>query len=278
MLFRRGRQALVPLLVTGGLVATSAACVENVADPAVTGVVIPSAPTRPTTSHTPTGLSTRSTPGSTATGSTTASATSPAPTTSPRTSPPATASGTFSAHVSAVTTDDVRHTYRPGCPVGPSGLRKITMTYRSYTGEVRTGVLIVKGKHAGTVVDIFRQAFDAGFRINRMDNPNVWEGDDKRMMAADNTSAFNCRQVTGNPAKLSPHSYGTAIDVNTRRNPYRAADDVWYPSNGVRWIDRTLDDKGMIRSSSTITRAVLAARGTWGGQWAYPDYQHFELD
>ena len=98
------------------------------------------------------------------------------------------------------------------------------------------------------------------------------------MMAADNTSAFSCRQVTGNAARLSPHSYDTAIDVNTRRNPYRAADDVWYPASGARWIDRSLGDKGMIRSSSTITRAVLAAHGMWGGRWADPDYQHFELD
>ncbi|MDN5766411.1 MAG: M15 family metallopeptidase [Humibacillus sp.] len=177
-----------------------------------------------------------------------------------------------------MTAEDVKHTYRPGCPVGPSRLRKITMTYRSYSGEVRTGVLIVAVTHAATVVDIFRQAFDAGFRINRMDNPNVWDGDDERMMTADNTSAFNCRQVTGDAAKLSPHSYGTAIDVNTRRNPYRAADGVWYPPNGARWIDRSLGDPGMIRSSSTITRAVLAAKGTWGGRWADPDYQHFELD
>lgn len=282
VLFPRGRQALVLLLVAGGLVATSAACVDNVADPEVTGLIIPSAPTRPTTPPPPVPSSgtTTATPttGSPATSSTSPSTTRPTPTTSPRTSPTAAASDRFTASVSAVTPDDVRHTYRPGCPVGPSGLRKITMTYRSYTGEVRTGVLIVKGKHAATVVDIFRQAFDAGFRINRMDNPNVWEGDDERMMAADNTSAFNCRQVTGDAAKLSPHSFGTAIDVNTRRNPYRAADNVWYPANGVRWIDRSLGDKGMIRSSSTITRAVLAARGTWGGQWAYPDYQHFELD
>ena len=39
-------------------------------------------------------------------------------------------------------------------------------------------------------------------------------------MRADNTSAFNCRPVTGNPYRVSQHSYGNAIDINTVRNPY----------------------------------------------------------
>lgn len=260
MLVRDGQRVLMRLLITGALISPVAACANSTAEAEVTGLVIPSAPTFPGTPP----------------------ASAPNGGTRTRPVPPSGTSGTssagFTALVSPVTTEDVRHTYRPGCPVGPSGLRKVTMTYRSYTGEVRTGMLIVAVKHAPTVVDIFRQAFDAGFRIHRMDNPNGWHGDDEQMMAADNTSAFNCRQVTGNAANLSPHAYGTAIDVNPRRNPYRAANGVWYPPNGTRWVDRSRGDTGMIRSSSTITRAVLAANGTWGGRWADPDYQHFELD
>lgn len=266
MFVRRAQRVLMPLLICGALIAPVAACADSVAEAEVTGLVIPSAPTFPGTRPATAPLSSTLPHTATPTG------------TSGAKSPTSTSAAGFTASVSSVTTEDVQHTYRPGCPVGPSGLRKITMTYRSYPGEVRTGELIVAVKHAATVVDIFRQAFDAGFRINRMDNPNVWEGDDEQMSAADNTSAFNCRHVTGNSAKLSPHSYGTAIDVNTRRNPYRAADDVWCPPNGARWIDRSLGDQGMIRSSSTITEAVVAARGTWGGRWPYPNYQHFELD
>ena len=44
-------------------------------------------------------------------------------------------------------------------------------------------------------------------------------GSDLAAMRADNTSAFNCRTVTGNPYRLSQHSYGNAIDINTVRNP-----------------------------------------------------------
>ena len=96
-------------------------------------------------------------------------------------------------------------------------------------------------------------------------------------MKADNTSAFNCRRVTGNSSRMSPHSYGTAIDVNTMHNPYKAANGVWYPPNGTRWINRKLHDPGMIWASSTITKQVVSRGGVWGGYWSYKDYQHFEL-
>ena len=138
------------------------------------------------------------------------------------------------AVIKTVTSADVRYTWRAGCPVGPASLRKVEMDYRRYDGSIKRGVLIVRASHASAVAAIFRDAYRNGFRINRMDNPNLWYGNDETMMAADNTSAFNCRRVTGNSSRLSPHSYGKAIDVNPRRNPYKAANGVWYPPNGYR--------------------------------------------
>jgi len=176
-----------------------------------------------------------------------------------------------------VTSADVRYTYRAGCPVPPSKLLVVEMNFRGYDGKIRRGLLIVRGDKATQTIAIFRAAYLAGFRIHRMDNPNLWYGNDEEMMKADNTSAFNCRRVTGNTSRLSPHSYGTAIDVNTMRNPYKAANGRWYPSNGLRWVDRTLRDPGMIFSAWTITRQVISRGGIWGGNWSYKDYQHFEL-
>jgi hypothetical protein len=181
------------------------------------------------------------------------------------------------AVIKTVTSADVRYTWRAGCPVGPASLRKVEMDYRTYDGRTKRGVLIVRASHASAVAAIFRDAYRHGFRINRMDNPNLWYGNDEKMMAADNTSAFNCRRVTGNPSRLSPHSYGKAIDVNPRRNPYKAANGVWYPPNGYRWINRSLRDPGMLFRWSAMTKNIINRGGTWGGFWRYPDYQHFEL-
>ncbi|MFC7595157.1 M15 family metallopeptidase [Terrabacter sp. GCM10028922] len=176
-----------------------------------------------------------------------------------------------------VTAADVRYTWRSGCPVGPSRLRVVEMNFRGYDGIIRRGMLIVRWDKVGQTAAIFRAAYLAGFKIRRMDNPNRWYGNDEEMMKADNTSAFNCRRVTGNSTRMSPHSYGTAIDVNTMHNPYKAANGVWYPPNGLRWINRNLRDPGMIWSWSTITKQVISRGGIWGGYWTYKDYQHFEL-
>jgi hypothetical protein len=181
------------------------------------------------------------------------------------------------ATIRRATAADVRYTYRAGCPVPPSRLRVVEMNFRGYDGKVRRGLLIVRDDKAAQTAAIFRAAYLAGFSIRRMDNPNLWYGNDEAMMKADNTSAFNCRRVTGNSSRLSPHSYGTAIDVNTMRNPYRAANGRWYPPNGLRWVDRSLRDTGMIFRTWTITRQVISRGGVWGGNWYYKDYQHFEL-
>ena len=194
-------------------------------------------------------------------------------------SPTVTVSRYFSMQprVSAVTAADVRYTYRAGCPIGPASLRKLEMNFINYSGREQRGVLIVRSSKVSSVQAMFQQMFNARFRLHRMDNPNLWYGNDEEMMKADNTSAFNCRPVTGDPSKLSPHSYGTAIDINTVRNPYKAANGRWYPTNGTTWIDRSRRDAGMIFSWSTPTKYVVNNGGRWGGFWYFPDYQHFEL-
>ena len=110
-----------------------------------------------------------------------------------------------------------------------------------------------------------------------MNNPNVYGGNDPKQMAADNTSGFNCRKVVGNPYRMSPHSYGIAIDVNTVRNPYRDAKGKWWPANGKPYIKRTPKKWGMLTKNSTLTKSLRKDKFFWGGFWSPgKDYQHFE--
>lgn len=101
-------------------------------------------------------------------------------------------------------------------------------------------------------------------------------GTDIKAMFHDNTSAFNCRHVTGDPPSLSPHSYGTAIDINTVRDPYMDPSGRWYPrTKGASYRDRSHIRPGMLFSWSNVTQ--LRARGyQWGGNWSHKDYQHFD--
>ena len=93
-------------------------------------------------------------------------------------------------------------------------------------------------------------------------------------MAANNTSAFNCRPVAGT-SRWSEHAYGRAIDVNPVQNPYVAGRHVSPPA-GRRYADRAGRAPGMIRAGDAVVRAFAAAGWGWGGAWRTArDYQHF---
>ena len=177
---------------------------------------------------------------------------------------------------------DVRHSYRTGCPVGPAQLRRVTVNHVTYSGRVRRGRVVVSARAVPAVKAMLVAALRRGFPFKQLvpaehfyaGGRRTPTGSDLAAMRADNTSAFNCRTVTGNPYRLSQHSYGNAIDVNTVRNPYVTASRV-YPSFARTYLRRGHAREGMLFRSSIVTR-VLRARGwLWGARWAHPDYQHF---
>jgi hypothetical protein len=178
------------------------------------------------------------------------------------------------ASVQTVVAAQVPYTYRPGCPVRPSALRSISMPYYDWSGNPRLGTLVARSTVVADLQQVFHKAFVARFPIRRIDPVDVWNGSDVRAMAADNTSAFNCRKVTGNPYRLSQHSYGNAIDINTLENPYVTPSRV-YPAAGRAFLARAHSRRGMILRDGPIARAMRRAGWQWGARWAHPDYQHF---
>ncbi|WP_237744936.1 M15 family metallopeptidase [Kribbella catacumbae] len=182
----------------------------------------------------------------------------------------------LNAKVSYISAASINKTYRPGCPVKPSQLRYITLNYWGFDGLVHRGELVVRDAAVAKMITVWTVSFNAKFPIRRMQRVDIFGGSDIRAMAADNTSVFNCRQVTGNPYALSPHSYGFAIDINTVENPYLAANNVWYPSNGLAYRNRSVVRPGMLFSTSAPTRALINQGFFWGAGWRKPDYQHFQ--
>jgi len=104
------------------------------------------------------------------------------------------------------------------------------------------------------VIVAMRRLFDARFPIRRMMLVDEYEGDDDRSMAANNTTAFNCREVTGQPGVWSAHSYGRAIDINPVQNPYVFENTV-LPSEGRGYANRSFDAAGMIHLGGPVMRA-----------------------
>jgi D-alanyl-D-alanine carboxypeptidase len=183
----------------------------------------------------------------------------------------------INAVVTQTTSAEVEKTYHAGCPVGPSGLRTVTMNFYGLDKKMHRGLLIVRSDLTTEVIRSFDTSLQHRFRIAKMKNPNVYDGNDPVQMEANNSSAFNCRQVVGNPYKLSPHSYGTSIDVNPVQNPYRDINGKWWPENGKPYIDRSPVRAGMLTKDSYLTQKLRSYDFFWGGLW-YPgrDYQHFE--
>ncbi|MFJ6700644.1 M15 family metallopeptidase [Streptomyces sp. NPDC091272] len=186
--------------------------------------------------------------------------------------PPAPA---LSAVVSAVPGAKLRHTLRPGCPVPARDLRLIRMNHWDFDGRVQRGELIVRASVVKDVTQVFGKMFAARFPIRRMRVMAHYRGDDEAAMADDNTSAFNCRRVTGDPSELSRHSYGDAVDINTVENPYVDANGVVHPAAGRKYLRRDRPVKGMIRRGDAVTTSMAAVGWLWGGRWPHPDYQHF---
>ena len=166
--------------------------------------------------------------------------------------------------------------WKPGCPVPLEDLRLIRMRFWGFDQRPHKGRLIVNADVATAVVRAFRKLYEARFPIRRMEPVDAYGGSDDASMAADNTSAFNCRPITGTTDRWSNHSYGRAIDINTIENPYVKGTTVLPPA-GAAYLDRSDVRPGMIVPGDVVTTAFAAEGFGWGGDYtSLKDYQHFE--
>jgi hypothetical protein len=180
----------------------------------------------------------------------------------------------FTAEVAKVRWADLQYSYRRGCPVGPEQLRTIRLSYWDFDGRPRVGRLVVHQRVARAVVTAFRRLYVARFPIRRIVPVSRYRGSDDASMAADNTSGFNCRFVSGT-SRWSMHAYGLAIDVNPVENPYVSGGRVRPPA-GNRYLDRARRRPGMAVDGGALVQAFASIGWKWGGHWRGSlDYQHF---
>jgi len=167
--------------------------------------------------------------------------------------------------------------WRAGCPVPLSSLRNVHVAYRGVDGVVRSGVLTLHEAVAEDAVVVFKALLQAGFAIEQIAPATARGGDDAELMAANITSAFNCRPVTGGKG-WSPHAYGRAIDINPLWNPYQKGAVVIPAAGRAFVVDRDDSDHvGLLTPRSPAVTLFERHGWTWGGRWrSLKDWQHVE--
>lgn len=172
----------------------------------------------------------------------------------------------------------VGKSYKEDCPIPITDLAYVKVTHYDMNGKVCSGELVVHKKIAASVIEIFQDIFTAKFPIEKMRLIDEYDASDDRSMEDNNSSAFCYRSITNRPGVLSNHGRGIAIDINTRLNPFVKGDTI-APVNAGKYVDRSLNEPGMIHAESAVVKAFKLRGFSWGGDWkSLKDYQHFEID
>lgn len=158
----------------------------------------------------------------------------------------------------------------PRCPPW-TGLAYLRVSHLDFFGAHATGELVVARDIAGATRALLARLYELGFPLRRMQRIEAYGGSDDASMAADNSSGFNFRTVTGTD-RLSQHALGYAIDLNPRENPWLASGVQ--PADGAEYLDRTHLRPGMIVRPGPVTAALDELGWEWGGDWRVPDYHH----
>jgi len=182
----------------------------------------------------------------------------------------------FSWTVHKVSARALGKSWHPGCPVPSAKLRSVSVRFWGFDGVPHTGVLILHRDVVKRTRPVFAVMFEQKFPVRGIRPVSEFGASDDASMAADNTSAFNCRRaVAAGAPSWSRHAYGRAIDVNPVENPYLFGDRVLPPA-GAEFTARGPARPGLIRRKDPIHKAFLKAGYRWGGDFSNPDYQHFD--
>lgn len=170
--------------------------------------------------------------------------------------------------------------FKKSCSIPRSELRYIKVLHYTLDGKIQLGEMVCNKSIAKDLIEIFRKLYDAKYPIERMVLVDDYDADDNLSLEANNSSCFNFRFIAGTK-KLSNHSKGKAVDINTLYNPYvrvRSNGSVYVaPVSGKRYADRTKTFNYKIDHNDLCYKLFKKHGFSWGGDWKRAkDYQHFE--
>ncbi len=177
------------------------------------------------------------------------------------------------------------NSWRKNCPVQLKDLRYLNIAYIDFDGKSKIGELIVHKDVTEDITQIFEMLYFNNYPIYKMRLVSDYGGNDYQSIEADNTSAFNCRPLTGNKNKWSNHAYGKAIDINPIENPYvsrkgtssHSKSTPFLPAKRVHKNELLATDRAMFLKNDIVVKIFKDYGWRWGGDWkGIKDYQHFD--
>ena len=177
----------------------------------------------------------------------------------------------WQTRVEMVTPEMVHWNPRRKCPMPPSELRRIWVSYIDFKGAYHDGTIIMHKSLVTRTQGVFFTLYRWRFRIMVMQpaSVNMPGLTDTTIL----TSGYECRTVHGSGV-WSEHSYGRAIDVNPLQNPM-VQGSFLDPAAGAPWVPRNRYKIGMVHAEGAA-RVFIANGFFWGGTWRnMKDYMHF---
>lgn len=146
-------------------------------------------------------------------------------------------------------------------------------------GNAIVGEMVCNTSIASDLLEIFKTLYQSGYPIEKMRLIDLYGGDDEASMRDNNTSCFNQRDITAG-GKVSKHSFGMAVDINPKYNPYykvRNGMTRIQPKGSEYYINRSEIFPYKIEKGDLCYRLFRQHGFRWGGDWlSGKDYQHFE--
>lgn len=174
------------------------------------------------------------------------------------------------------------NSHKNDCPISLKDLRYLNLDYIDFQGNTKVGELVVHKDVSKEIVDIFKTLHESKYPIYKMELVSNYEGNDFNSIEANNTSAYNCRNIEGTK-KWSRHAYGKAIDINPIQNPYISKKGYISHKESLKYKKRfqkdlkNSNDKAMILKNDIVIIMFKKYNWIWGGDWnTIKDYQHFD--
>ena len=172
-----------------------------------------------------------------------------------------------------------QHSVKAEEKVQMESMRYLRVLHRDAEGNAIVGEMVCNVMISKDLIEIFKALFEAGYPIEKMRLVDHYGGDDEASMRDNNSSCFNQRTITAG-GRISKHSYGLAIDINPRYNPYyklKYGNAIVKPETSTDYLDRSTDFPYKIAKGDLCYRLFKQHGFRWGGEWlSGKDYQHFE--